>query len=273
MRPTDPALSPKKAIKSAVKALVPASTLTALKTRAERLKVKTQSVVSDPMQFERPTPSRECPICGYQGRFWSFGSPPRAEALCPDCLGLERHRLLKLMFDRMSEVATAGRILHFAPEPFVRTALYRTKRYITVDISGWGVDCAAAMEALPFADASFDVAIANHVLEHVASEVTALAELKRVVGPSGLLILSVPQIQGWASTYEDETLTDATARRTHFGQEDHLRLYGRDFMDRLRRAGLAVEPFQLDPPSEVRYGLKRGETIFLARPAPGGGAA
>jgi SAM-dependent methyltransferase len=255
-------------LKHAVKALLPSATVEKLRDRAQRLTLKTKSAVSDPMQFERAAPDRECPICGFHGRFWSFGSPPRAEALCPECLSLERHRLLKLMFDKMSgEFAAARRVLHFAPEPFVRRSLRRARHYVTIDISGWGVDCAAAMEALPFADGAFDAVIANHVLEHVASETAALAELKRVIGGAGFLVLSVPQIQGWASTYEDETVTDARERRLHFGQEDHLRLYGRDFMDRLRRAGLAVEAFQMDPPGEVRYGLSRGETIFLARPA------
>jgi SAM-dependent methyltransferase len=266
----DPATSRKGTLKGTVKALLPASVVRVLKGRAERLKLKAHSAVSDPMQFERPTPARECPICGYTGRFWSFGSPPRAEALCPDCLGLERHRLLKLMFDRFEgEIAPDSRVLHFAPEPFVRGALGPVGRYVTIDISGWGVDCAGAMEALPFSDASFDIVIANHVLEHVASEIGALTELKRVVGPTGVLILSVPQIQGWAATYENDSVTAAKDRRIHFGQEDHLRLYGRDFVDRLRRAGLAVEAFQMDPGSEVRYGLNRGETIFLARPVRG----
>jgi SAM-dependent methyltransferase len=45
----------------------------------------------------------------------------------------------------------------------------------------------ADVQALPFADRSFDVAIANHVLYHVADRPRALAELARVLRPGGLL--------------------------------------------------------------------------------------
>ena len=43
-------------------------------------------------------------------------------------------------------------------------------------------------------------------------------------------------------------------------------MYGRDFADRLRRAGFRVEIFLADPASEIRYGLRRCDQFFLARP-------
>jgi hypothetical protein len=252
-------------IKWVIKTLLPASTVGTLRAEVERFRLKAHSALSDPLQFERAAPARECPICGYRGRFWSFGSPPRAEALCPECLSLERHRLLRLLIQRRGdELSKARRVVHFAPEPFVRDEFY-PDLYVTVDISGYGVDCAASMEALPFPDACFGTVIANHVLEHVASEERALAELKRVVEPAGVVVLSVPQIYGWAFTYEDPNITTPEQRQIHFGQGDHRRLYGRDFADRLGRAGFDVELFQVDPKSEVRYGLNRGETLFIAR--------
>lgn len=45
---------------------------------------------------------------------------------------------------------------------------------------------------LPLADAQFDVLVSYAVLEHVKSEATALAEMRRVLKNSGELIISVP---------------------------------------------------------------------------------
>lgn len=42
--------------------------------------------------------------------------------------------------------------------------------------------------ALPFADASFDLVFANHMLYHVPDPATGIAELRRVLRPGGLLV-------------------------------------------------------------------------------------
>jgi ubiquinone/menaquinone biosynthesis C-methylase UbiE len=46
----------------------------------------------------------------------------------------------------------------------------------------------ADVEALPFADASFDLAVANHMLYHVPDRPKAIGELRRVLRPGGALI-------------------------------------------------------------------------------------
>jgi SAM-dependent methyltransferase len=48
------------------------------------------------------------------------------------------------------------------------------------------------LEALAFPDASFDVALANEVLEHVPDERAALGELRRVLRPGGRLLVLSP---------------------------------------------------------------------------------
>lgn len=235
-----------------------------------RTRVKAISVVGDPLQLRRPTSSRECPICGYRGRFWSYGAAPRAEALCPHCLSIERHRLFQLFLARHGGRWLADRrVLHFAPEGFIRERLDRLATYVTADVAGSGVDCRCAMESMPFADRSFDVVIAHHVLEHVADDGRAMREIRRVIARDGLAILSVPIIQGWYRTYEDDRIQRPEERRAHFGQEDHKRFYGRDFVERLSRAGFAVEVFQADHKSEVKFGLQRGDQLFIARPFSG----
>ena len=197
---------------------------------------------------------------------------PRSEALCPQCFSLERHRLFQLLLDQGAADVLAGRrILHFAPEGFIRPLLEQMAQCVTTDVAGGGISCRSSMEALPFPDASFDAVIANHVLEHIADDRLAMREIRRVLRPDGLAILSVPLVQGWARTYEDRRISEPGARRVPFGQDDHLRYYGRDFVDRLRQGGFAVDVFQLDHRREIKYGLQRGEQMFIARPLPGSG--
>jgi SAM-dependent methyltransferase len=182
-------------------------------------------------------------------------------------MSLERHRLLQILFDQhIGSFLDGGRVLHFAPEEFIRTRLEKGGGYVSTDISGYNVHLACSMESLPFRSNCFRAVIANHVLEHVPDEGRALKELHRVTSSAGVVILSVPQVQGWGRTYEDSGITDPRARRVHFGQEDHRRLYGRDFKRRLVRAGFRVESYQAGYKNEIRFGLSRGETIYLARP-------
>jgi ubiquinone/menaquinone biosynthesis C-methylase UbiE len=46
--------------------------------------------------------------------------------------------------------------------------------------------------AIPFADASFDCAVSFETLEHLAQQEMMLAELRRVLRPEGILIISTP---------------------------------------------------------------------------------
>ena len=97
----------------------------------------------------------------------------------------------------------------------------------------------SARSTLP--DASFDAVICSHVLEHVDRDRDALAELRRIVTPDGWVLLMVPQDLARAETYEDPAITAPAARREAYWQDDHVRLYGRDFADRIAAAGFAVE--------------------------------
>lgn len=51
---------------------------------------------------------------------------------------------------------------------------------------------ATPAEAMPFPDHSFDGVLLNEVLEHVADEVRALHEIRRVLAPGGFLFLMSP---------------------------------------------------------------------------------
>jgi SAM-dependent methyltransferase len=121
-------------------------------------------------------------------------------------------------------------------------------------------------------DASFGAILCSHVLEHVDDDRAALAELRRVVAAGGWVILMVPQDLNRAETYEDPAITTPEARRDAYWQHDHVRLYGRDFADRIRAAGFDVEVIvmaeALGPAAAARHGLLAVDLIHLCRPVP-----
>ena len=104
----------------------------------------------------------------------------------------------------------------------------------------------------------------SHVLEHVDDK-RALAELFRITSPGGNVILMFPIIEGWDQTYENPSVQSAAERIIHFGQDDHLRYFGRDVRTKIREAGFSLEEFTAEGPSVIRHGLLRGEKIFIDR--------
>ncbi len=104
--------------------------------------------------------------------------------------------------------------------------------------------------------------LCSHVLEHVDDDHRALAEIARVLCPGGTALLLVPIDKSRAETYEDPTITSPREREKAFRQYDHVRLYGLDFTDRVRAAGLDVEidrlDRQLDPSLLDRWRMRSG---------------
>lgn len=209
---------------------------------------------------------RECPICEYYGSFTAFGQPPRYDARCGKCGSLERHRLFRLWMARTPDAFAAHHcVLHFAPEvqlsPLIRSMV---GTYETSDLSEKrNVTHHVNIEDTGLPDAAYDRIICSHVLEHV-DDARALSELFRMLRPGGIALLATPICEGWASTYEDPSITAPAERRVHFGQSDHVRFYGRDFRDRVRAAGFDLDEFTAEEPDVLDYGLMRGETLFVA---------
>ncbi len=211
-----------------------------------------------------PRHPRVCNICGYEGTFGPAGRGTRIDAKCPRCKSAERYRLFKLWLAR-NETAVKGRdILHFAHEKSM-TALIQplAKTYRTGDITPGKAELALNIEKIDFPDASFDVVVCSHVLEHV-NDALALAEIKRVLRPGGLAIIMIPVIEGWPVTYENPDVTSKADRTLHYSQWDHIRWYGADVRTRIRAAGFTLEEFDATGAEVVKYGLLRGEKVFLA---------
>ncbi|MBY0530781.1 MAG: methyltransferase domain-containing protein [Xanthobacteraceae bacterium] len=157
-------------------------------------------------------------------------------------------------------------VLHFAPEKPIRELIGKSapKSYTTADLFAAGVDRKENIEALKIKNESYDAVVCLHVLEHVDDR-KAIPELYRVLRPGGLLIAMFPIVEGWDHTFEDATKSSAADRLLYFGQHDHARFFGRDARLRLAEPGFDVSEFTAIEPNVSRYGLARGEKIFLCR--------
>ncbi len=183
----------------------------------------------------------ECPCCGSRfRRFQNFNGPDR---VCWNCGSLERTRSLWLALDRHPELTRPGvRVLHVAPERILGERFRRVPdvKYVGGDLEAQFGPERIDVTRLQFEDASFDVVMCNHVLEHVPEDRRAMREIARVLKPGGQAILLVPDVSADV-TDEDPAVVDPDERRRRFGQYDHVRRYGWDYVDRLEEAGLAVE--------------------------------
>ncbi|WP_289028778.1 methyltransferase domain-containing protein, partial [uncultured Algoriphagus sp.] len=114
----------------------------------------------------------------------------------------------------------------------------------------------------------FDVVFCNHVLEHVNDDIKSCAEINRVLKPGGWGILQSP-VYDLPETLEDKSITDPAERERIFGQRDHVRKYGKDYAERLRRSGLQIEENQFvkNLPAEMvqKFALPPDETMFVCK--------
>lgn len=192
----------------------------------------------------------------------------RDNVLSPSTLSLERHRLLWLYLQNETDFFTAPKkVLHFAPEQAFYKLFRKQKNidYTTTDLNSPLADVKADICNLPFKDNEFDVIFCNHVLEHIPDDTKAMQELYRVLKKGGMAILQIPQDLNREKTFEDNSITDRKERAKIFGQYDHVRIYGRDYFDKLRSIGFTVieEDYtqKITPELVDTYRLAKGEII------------
>ncbi len=194
----------------------------------------------------------------------------RDNVLSPSTLSLERHRLLWLYLKNETNFfSTKNKVLHFAPEQafYKRFKKLKNLDYTTTDLNSPLADVKADICNLPFSDNSFDVILCNHVLEHIPNDTKAMEELYRVLKPGGWGIFQIPQDLNRETTFEDNSITDKKQRAKIFGQYDHVRIYGRDYFDKLRYIGFKVSEVDytktLNDADVQRFALAQGEIIPL----------
>jgi SAM-dependent methyltransferase len=160
------------------------------------------------------------------------------------------------------------RVLHIAPEYcFIeRFENYLGDQYITADIESPLAKVKMDLHDIPFEENSFDVVFCNHVMEHVKDDVRCMQEIRRVLKPNGFALIQSPQRYDLESTYEDPTITDPKEREIHFLQDDHLRIYGRDYGKVLQNSGFQVQEVnmisQIGTTESQRMALPMEEIIY-----------
>jgi SAM-dependent methyltransferase len=217
-----------------------------------------------------------CPCCGSSFRQFKAhaGVPDR---ICWMCGSAERHRLVTHYLDAHAELMRPGMsILHIAPERALSRRLCRIPdvRYIGGDLHAEYGTVPIDVTDIQFKDAMFDAVLCSHVLEHVPDDRKAMAEIRRVLKPSGWALLLVPYVHDEV-TDEEPTIADPEEQLRRFGQVDHVRRYGWDYVSRLEEAGFSVEVIRSDTllseeTIERERLRKHGEVepIFIARPSP-----
>jgi SAM-dependent methyltransferase len=185
-----------------------------------------------------------CPVCRmWSRRFGEYGIVPRKDAKCEWCGSLERHRLVWLYFRRMTDLfkGCSKSMLHIAPERMFGKMLKRHlgAGYLTADLHNPSAMVRMDITDIGYPDETFDVIYCGHVLEHVLDDRRAMDELHRVLKSDGWAVFLVPITAD--RTFEDPSITDPSDRLRVFGHKSHVRIYGRDFVERLKEAGFKVK--------------------------------
>ena len=202
-------------------------------------------------------------------KYHLIGGGARDNVNCPSCGSGDRVRWQYWVLGKHTEIfKDKCRVLHIAPEYGIKE---RIQDNILCDYYMGDIVCGIGTHIIDvtniqFKDNFFDYIIMNHVLEHIEDEARAITELKRVLKPNGKLILSFP-ICTDIDTYENPDIQTPEERLAEYGQEDHVRLYGRDYKARLMKYGLNIE--EHSPQNECsmeeisRYGFIYNDVILM----------
>lgn len=158
-------------------------------------------------------------------------------------------------------------MLHIAPEPCFEPIFKRIEYidYITADLRNLKAMVRMDITNIKFPDNSFDVIYCSHVLEHIHNDQIAIAELYRVCKPGSWALLNVPIMAD--QTFEDKSIVTSEERKKIFGQADHVRRCGLDYVDRIKQAGFKVTKFFasdiIESTDSLTLGIPLGQKIFF----------
>lgn len=214
-----------------------------------------------------------CPCCKSTFKeFAPFGDNRRRNAWCPNCQGLERHRLLWMYFENKTNIYKQPlKVLHIAPEDIFFNHFKKQKNidYHPVDIYPHlypkGTKYFDLLNPEP-GTGTFDVIICNHVFQYIEDDKKAIKNIYNLMKRGGWGIMQVPINGKNPVTYEDPSITDPMERLKAFGLKEHVRYYGLDYANRLRDAGFNVNvddyTAAFSDEENYKYGFWKGDAIY-----------
>jgi SAM-dependent methyltransferase len=167
-----------------------------------------------------------CNICGGLefapgpgGRNSTTGKLP----YCLQCGTLERHRTFRQVFLQLHDADFSDwKVLQFSGDRSNDPAWFAHH-----ETSWYGAENSLDLMKIARDSDSYDLAVCNHVMEHVQYDNAAMAELIRVIKPTGFVFLTFPD-----PTNLQKTVEWAQPRAD---QHYHWRVYGKDVDERFRR--------------------------------------
>mgnify|MGYP001281834217 CR=1 FL=1 len=201
----------------------------------------------------------KCPLCNNsENQFVHLGNKLGISwnVACPNCDSRSRHRGLFFLYNRYLNTPDQIRILHFAPE---ESFLLYFKNigphyYKTTDFNMAGVDFPNEdIQSLKFDDCSYDIVLANHVLEHVENDDLALSEVARILNKNGKAIFTIPGDWRRAETKIFPNLD----------LNGHYRDYGLDIIDLMRTIFSKVQVCNLFQFDGNKHAIKKDEKAFI----------
>lgn len=178
----------------------------------------------------------ECNVCGSK-EFKDFVGRP--SAMCVSCQSVERTRVLKVIFDKAFKIKPKMRVMHFAPElgigRYIKGIVGENYEAYDIDPPRYPKELNVkrfdlVTDAEKLTSNTYDLILHSHVMEHIPCNVTAvLYHLHRAIKRSGAHIFSVPLM--WGASEEDLGPIGEQERERRFGQNDHVRKFGRADID------------------------------------------
>jgi len=96
-----------------------------------------------------------------------------------------------------------------------------------------------------------------------------MSELFRILKPEGFAILQVPISKKAKETFEDFSITSSEERERYFGQKDHVRIYGKDYKNRLESIGFKLELYDIKNDLSIqdikKFGLNEEEILYICK--------